>query len=176
MAAPALRPHADTDLLTAYAAHCVDLGLTKAGVNERLVAARRFLAGHRDLAAWMSRPLPARLADLGRIPLSWLLIGFAVLTGRVHTDFDLLAAKHAGRGFAAAVAAIYPDDVARLRAAATRLSWAEKWTPPYSAMACRWSWRQPDVARWPSTWPTSKRCEMRCAPARTTHRRCARSA
>lgn len=127
-AAPALRQGADTDLLSAYAAHCVDLGLTKGRVNDRLAAARRFLARHHDLATWMSRPLPARLTDLDRFPSAWPLIGFAVVTGRVRTDFDLLAAKHAGRSLAAAVAANYPDDVAELRSAAIRLGWAGPWT------------------------------------------------
>jgi hypothetical protein len=41
---------------------------------------------------------------------------------------DLLAAKNAGRRFATAVAAIYPDEIAALRAAAGRLEWAEPWT------------------------------------------------
>jgi hypothetical protein len=76
----------------------------------------------------MTRPLPARLTDLKRFTFAWPLVSFAILTGHVRADFDLLAAKHAGRGFAGAVAAIYPDDVAALRAAATRLDWAEDWT------------------------------------------------
>ena len=65
----------------------------------RLTGARQFLSGHPDLPVWMGRPLPVRLADLDRLPRAWPLIGFAVLTGRVRADFDLLAAKHAGRGF-----------------------------------------------------------------------------
>ena len=119
---------AGTDLLTAYAAHCAILGLAESSVEERLAAAEAFLARHRDLGVWMARALPARLTDLARSPLAWPLVGFAILTGRVRADFDLLAAKHAGRAFAGAVVAIYPDDVAALRAAAARLDWAQRWT------------------------------------------------
>jgi hypothetical protein len=116
------------DLISAYARHCAGLGLAACSVEERLAGTEAFLAGHPDLAAWMGRPLQARLADLQRWPLAWPLVGFAILTGRVRAEFDLLAAKHAGRGFAGAVAAIYPDDVNALREAAARLGWAEKWT------------------------------------------------
>ena len=126
--AVARRQRTSVDVLAAYAEHCHDLGLGTDARYARLTGARQFLSGHPDLPVWMGRPLPVRLADLDRLPRAWPLIGFAVLTGRVRADFDLLAAKHAGRGFAAAVAAIYPDDVAALRAAAGRLGWAEPWT------------------------------------------------
>ena len=76
----------------------------------------------------MRRPLPIRLADLKRCPLAWPLVGFALLTGRARADFDLLAAKHAGRSFASAAAAIYPRELAELHAAAGRLGWAPGWT------------------------------------------------
>lgn len=124
----ARRERAGADLLTAYAAHCAVLGLTESSVDERLAGAEKFLTCHRELTAWMARPLLARLTDLDRVPLAWPLVGFAILTGRVHADFDLLAAKHAGRSFAPALVAIYPDDVASLRTAAARLSWADQWS------------------------------------------------
>jgi integrase len=131
MSAAALAVVADEssrDLLSAYAAHGQALGLAESSAQQRLAGARMFLARHGDLAAWMARPLPVRLTDLDRVPLAWPLVGYAILTGRVRAEFDLLAAKHAGRGLAAAVAAIYPDDVAVLRAAAARLDWAQRWT------------------------------------------------
>ena len=116
------------DLLAAYTTHCDDLGLTASTRRNRLRDARHFVDRHGDVSAWMGRPLTGRLVDLARIPLSWPLIVFASLTGRVTPDMDLLAAKNAGRRFATAVAAIYPDEVAALRAAAGRLEWAEPWT------------------------------------------------
>jgi hypothetical protein len=122
-------------LLDAYAVHCRALGLGDAAVRDRLSQARGFLADHPDLAAWMRHPLPVRLADLDRVRLAWPLVGFAVLSGRLRGEFDLLAAKHAGRSFAAAVAVIYPDDVAALQAAAARLGWATPWTESVLAEA-----------------------------------------
>lgn len=75
----------------------------------------------------MSRPLAVRLTDLRRSQ-AWPLIAFAVLSGRLAADFDLLAAQHAGRSFAPALEAIYPGDLAALRAAAARLDWTGPWT------------------------------------------------
>jgi integrase len=116
------------DLLAAYTVHCVDLGLTASAQHDRLRDAQRFFDRHGDLSTWMERPLSDRLVDLGRIPLSWPLITFASLTGRVVADMDLLAAKNAGRRFATSAAVIYPDEIRSLRAAAGRLEWAEPWT------------------------------------------------
>jgi integrase len=115
-------------LLDAYAEHCRTLGLSEASIKDRGADARRFLAAHPDLIAWMHRPIQLRLADLDRAMLAWPLVSFAVLSGRLGADFDLLAARHAGRSFAPAVEAIYPDDLAELRAAAARLRWARPWT------------------------------------------------
>jgi hypothetical protein len=127
-AAPARREHASGELLEDYLVHCAALGLSQSAQGDRVTGASAFLARHQDLTVWMDRPLPVRLTDLARSPLAWPLVGFAMLTGRLPGDFDLLAAKHAGRSFAAAVTVIYPQDVAALRAAATRLEWADKWT------------------------------------------------
>jgi len=118
----------DDPLLAAYTVHCAELGLEAAAQQARLGDARRFVDRHGDLSTWMERPLTSRLVDLGRIQRSWPLVAFAALTGRVHADMDLLAAKNAGRSFATAVAVIYPDEVRSLRAAAGRLEWAEPWT------------------------------------------------
>jgi hypothetical protein len=122
------RERRGVDLLGAYADHCAAVGLGVEARSDRCAAASKFLADHHDLAAWMRRPLPIRLADLQRCPLAWPLLSFAVLTGRTRADFDLLAAKHAGRSFAPAAAAIYPQEWAELHAAADRLGWAEPWT------------------------------------------------
>ncbi|MGZ8801816.1 MAG: tyrosine-type recombinase/integrase [Mycobacterium sp.] len=104
------------------------MGLSRESCKGRGAAAATFLADHHDLAAWMRRPLPIRLADLKRCPLAWPLVGFVLLTGQARADFDLLAAKHAGRSFAPTAAAIYPRELAELHAAADRLGWAPSWT------------------------------------------------
>jgi integrase len=114
-------------LLDAYEEHCRAMGLSDPAIGERLDGARRFLAAHPDLGAWMSRPLAVRLADLRPSALAWPLVSFAVLSGRLRADFDLLAAKNAGRSFVPAVGALYPGDLAELRAAVGRLQWAEPW-------------------------------------------------
>ena len=146
----ALRPPGEQGLLGDYAEHCLSLGLSTDARAARLDAAQQFLARHRDLSVWMHRPVQTRLVDLQRAPLAWPLVGFAFLTGRVSADFELLACKHAGRSFAAAVEAIYPDDLDRLRAAASRLEWAPPHGPPLCwATACRWSWPRPDTSRAP---------------------------
>jgi len=124
----ALRLTGEPGLLGDYAVHCLSLGLSTDARAARLDAAQQFLARHRDLSVWMHRPVQTRLVDLQRAPLAWPLVGFAFLTGRVSADLELLACKHAGRSFAAAVEAIYPDDLDRLRAAASRLEWAPPWT------------------------------------------------
>lgn len=126
--APVRREDTSGELLEDYAQHCAALGLSKSAQGDRVTGASAFLAWHQDLTIWMDRPLPVRLSDFARSPLAWPLVGFAMLTGRLPGDFELLAAKHAGRSFAAAVTVIYPQDVAVLRAAATRLEWAEPWT------------------------------------------------
>ena len=128
MSTVAIRVDHRADLLEAYAAHCDDVGLSRESCQDRRAAAVTFLADHHDLPAWMRRPLPIRLADLKRCPLAWPLVGFMLLTGRARADFDLLAAKHAGRSFAPATAAIYPCELAELHAAAARLGWAPGWT------------------------------------------------
>jgi hypothetical protein len=128
MSTVAVRLEHREDLLEAYAAHCEAVGLSRESCADRIAAATTFLAVDHDLAAWLRRPLPLRLADLKRFPLAWPLVGFALLTGRARADFDLLAAKHAGRSFAPAAASIYPRELADLHAAAVRLGWAPSWT------------------------------------------------
>lgn len=128
MSTVASRPERCDDLLDAYADHCAAVGLGSFERADRLTIATKFLTDHRDLDTWMTRALPFRLADLEHCPLAWPLVGFAVLSGRTRADFDLLAAKHAGRSFARAAAAIYPQEFAELREAAGRLDWAEQWT------------------------------------------------
>jgi integrase len=128
MSTVAVRRERRDDLLDAYADHCAAVGLGGFERADRLTIAAKFLLDHPDLDIWMTRTLPVRLADLERYPLAWPLVGFAVLSGRTRADFDLLAAKHSGRSFARAAAAIYPQELAVLCEAAGRLGWAEPWT------------------------------------------------
>jgi integrase len=68
----------------------------------------------------------ARVADLRRIR-AWSLLGYAVLAGHVRVDIDLLVAKDLG-GFGRTAEVMFPDDVARARAACLRLGWSPRWT------------------------------------------------
>jgi hypothetical protein len=89
-------------------------------------AARLFLAEHRDLAAWMTRPTRTRLADLHRIK-AWPLLSWAALSRAVRLDVDLLAAKDLG-GMSATVRQLWPQDFQRLWDTARRLGWSYYWS------------------------------------------------
>ncbi len=121
-------PDRPQELLAAYAQHCTLLPMSATSAGDRLAGARRFLGEYPDLQAWMGRPLAARLADLARVKSAWQLVGFAAVTGRARVDFDLLAARHVGRSFAGAAAALFAEDLTTLRAAAARLGLAGPWT------------------------------------------------
>jgi integrase len=95
------------------------------GLRDRLRATRAFLATHPDLDVWMSRPVTTRLADLRR-DRAWLFIVWAVFTGRVRIDMDLLAAKHLF-GLRQTVAGLWPDDLAAAHGIASQLGWSPKW-------------------------------------------------
>lgn len=116
----------DHPLLEDYISHCHDMGCGDRAMRDRLRAARAFLAHHPDVQQWMARPTTARLVDLQRIP-AWPLISFAVLSGRVRVDLDLLLAKDLGT-FAVTAEHVFADDIADARAAAGRLGWTETWT------------------------------------------------
>ena len=117
---------ADHDLLDDYIAFCRVLGVSDRALRDRLRAARGFLAVHPDLTVWMHRPLPARLADLRRIP-AWPLMGWAILTGRVPADLDLLLVKDFGM-LATTAERLFPTAFADALAAAARLEWSPTWT------------------------------------------------
>ena len=108
---------ADHPLMAGYAEHCqhlVDTGrITDRARRDRLRLARRFLEQHSDLHAWMSRTTAARLSDLRRIK-AWPLLSFAILTGRLAVDLDLLLAKDLG-GFGHTTEALFAEDYAIAR-------------------------------------------------------------
>ncbi|HET9648993.1 MAG TPA: tyrosine-type recombinase/integrase, partial [Microlunatus sp.] len=120
----------DHPLVDGYAAFCQDLidtgVLTDRARRDRLRLARRFLDQHPDLTAWMARPLPARLRDLDRVK-AWPMLTFAILTGRVNTDLDLLLVKDLG-GFGQTAERLHADDYQTGREIAARLGWSRRWT------------------------------------------------
>jgi site-specific recombinase XerD len=128
MTAPVARQAtpADHPLMVGYASFCHTLGLSDRALRDRLRLARRFLEVHPDLAAWTAWPLGARLADLARVR-AWPLVTYAILTGRLPVDLDLLVAKDLG-GFGRAAEHLWAEDFTAARAAAAQLGWAPNWT------------------------------------------------
>jgi site-specific recombinase XerD len=116
----------DHDLLGDFIGFCEQLGVSDRSLRDRLRAARSFLAAHPDLQVWMQRPVSARLAELRRIP-AWSLVGWAMLTGRVQADLDLLLLKDFGT-LGATAEALFADDFALARQGAQRLCWQPDWT------------------------------------------------
>jgi len=117
---------ADHPLIDSYASFCQALGLSDRALRDRLRLARRFLEVHPDLTAWMARSLDGRRVDLARIR-AWPLVTYAILTGRVPVDLDLLVAKDLG-GFGRAAERLWPEDFTAARVTAARLGWAPNWT------------------------------------------------
>jgi hypothetical protein len=74
----------------------------------------------------MTRPTRTRLADLHRIK-AWPLLSRAALSGVVHADLDLLAAKDLRGGMNATVRQLWPQDFQRLWDTARRLGWSYYW-------------------------------------------------
>lgn len=123
-AAPATVGQA-VSLLQVYVDYQHLLGGSRDYRRDRVRAAERFLDAHPDLDAWMARPLAARLVDLARWDMAWPLIGFAILTGRCKADADLLFAKNFGHTMARWTAGLFPTDIVRLTAAASRVGESE---------------------------------------------------
>ena len=122
---PRIATAADHALLDRYARFCAGRGHTDRALRDRLRLARAFLAAHPDLAAWLARPLDARLADLRRIK-AWPLLCFLICEREVALDIDLLIAKDLG-GFGETAERYWADDFARANEAVTRLRWRPGW-------------------------------------------------
>ncbi len=110
-----------SDLLAAFSEHNSLLGGQPAYRRQRLAAAEAFLKAHPDLDAWMEAPIDARLVELGRRPLAWHLVAFAIVSGRCRADAEFLFAKNFGHSVARWIAALFPADVECLNQAADRL-------------------------------------------------------
>lgn len=117
---------ADHPLIEDYAHFCHTLGVSDRGLRDRLRIARVFLAEHPDPASWMAEPTRTRLADLRRVE-AWPLVCWLALSGRLHVDVDLLAAKDLG-GMSAAVRRLWPIEFARLWRTAEALGWSYYWS------------------------------------------------
>lgn len=108
-------------LLDAFVDHDNRLGGQRPYRLERRAAAQAFLAWHPDLDEWMARPVEARLVELGRHELAWPFVAYAIVTGAVRADAELLFAKNFGHSMFRWINVMFPDDIARLEDAATRL-------------------------------------------------------
>jgi integrase len=109
------------DLLEAYVTHCALMAPSPGQLRGYVRAAETFHVDHPDLAEWMTGPVDARLVELNRRTNSWPFVFFALLSGWCRGDLDFLVAKKFGHTGGRTVAALYPSDVARLRAAARRI-------------------------------------------------------
>ncbi len=120
----AAAPFSAPGLLVAFTEHSELLGGQPEYRRERLAAARGFLDVHPDLQVWMARTVDARIVELGRRPLAWQLVSFAIVSGWCRADAEFLFAKNFGHSVTRWVDGLFPSDVARLRDAADRLGTA----------------------------------------------------
>ncbi len=125
-AAVTLRRQGAPDLLVAYAAVVAELPVNPDARRIRRNGAARLLAMHPQLAAWMSRPTPARLADIKRTG-AWPFLTWCFAEGHLMPDLDLLVAKDPGD--------LYhrwrvrnPGDVQLITEVAQRFGWSANWT------------------------------------------------
>ena len=129
MSAPAaviLRRQGAPDLLVAYADAVAALPIGPDGRRIRRNAAARLLAVHPQLAAWMRRPTPARLADLKRTG-AWTFLTWCFVEGHLTPDLDLLLAKTPGDLYLQ-WAARHPGDVQQITEVAQQFGWSANWT------------------------------------------------
>lgn len=125
-AAVALRRQGAPDLLVDYADALAALPLNPDARRIRRNAAERQLAAHPQLAAWMRRSTPARLADLKRTG-AWPFLTWCFVEGHLAPDLDLLLAKNPGDLYRQ-WRARHPGDVQQVIEAAERFGWSANWT------------------------------------------------
>jgi site-specific recombinase XerD len=125
-AAVALRRQAAPDLLIAYADALAGLPLNPDARRIRRNAAARLLAAHPQLAAWMRRPTPARLADLKRTG-AWPFLTWCFVEGHLVPDLDLLLVKTPGDLYRQ-WALRHGGDVQQITEVAQQFGWSANWT------------------------------------------------
>lgn len=124
--APIVNADPVTGLFDSYARAQHMLGGTAAYQRCRVRAAGKFLAVHPDLSVWMTRPLEDRLDEIGADSAAWPFLSFAMVSGHVQADLDLLLTKNFGHSVRRWVNGIYPDDTRALLAAADRIGTSEQ--------------------------------------------------
>ncbi len=116
---------ATQQLLADYTSYVDALVINPDAKRLRRRAAERLTDVQPDLWGWLTRPTPARLADLGRSK-AWPIICWAWVAGRLPVDLDLMLAKRQGDLYAL-WAATHPDDVARVAGCSATLGWSANW-------------------------------------------------
>ncbi len=125
-AAVALRRQRAPDLLVAYAEALAVLPVNPDARRIRRNAATMLMTTHPQLTAWMSRPTPARLADLKRTG-AWPFLAWCFAEGHLMPDLDLLLAKDPG-GLYGEWRIGHPGDVVLITQVAQRFGWSANWT------------------------------------------------
>ena len=110
LAAVILRRQGAPGLLVTYANTVPGLPIGPDGKRQRRNAAARLLAIWAAPAHWMSRPTPARLADIHRTG-AWTFLAWCFTEGHLQPDLDLLLAKLPGSLYWA-WAALHQGDIA----------------------------------------------------------------
>jgi len=126
LAAVALRRRGAPGLLVAYADAVAKLPIGPDGRRQRRNAAARLLAICPAPEQWMTRPTPARLADIHRTG-AWTFLAWCFTQGHLQPDLDLLLAKLPGSLYQA-WAALHQGDIARIADVACRFGWSANWT------------------------------------------------
>ncbi len=126
LAAVTLRRQGAPGLLITYADAVAELPIGADGKRRRRNAAARLLAICPTPEQWMTRPTPARLADIRRTG-AWTFLAWCFTEGHLRPDLDLLLAKLPGSLYQA-WAARHPGDVARIADVGGRFGWSANWT------------------------------------------------
>jgi hypothetical protein len=131
-----LRRRGAPDLLIAYADAVAGMPIGPDAKRLRRNAATRLLAIHPRPAEWMTRPTPARLADLTRTG-AWSFLAWCFVAGHLRPDLDLLLAKNPGDLYRHWTAR-HPDDAARILGSPNGSAGATRGAPtsPAAGSAC----------------------------------------
>lgn len=133
-------------LLISYARFVAGLSVGPGAKRLRRNAATVLLDRHPDLAAWMSRPTPARLTDLDRSG-AWPFVTWCFVEGALTPDLDLVLAKTPGDLYSE-WGRRHGEAVARVAEVAQRFSWSVSWARDVTvnslALVCMWSGKELD--------------------------------